>query len=81
MSFTTFSSEEFDQDISRANRVTQDGPVFITDNGNPKHVLLSIEEYRRLSGTSLNIVELLGMSGVEDITFDPPRMGEMHDPW
>lgn len=46
---TTYSSRQFDHDTSGAKRATKDGPVFITDHGRPAHVLLSIEDYRRLS--------------------------------
>jgi prevent-host-death family protein len=78
--FTTVSSREFNQDTGRAKKAAKKGPVFITDRGTPAHVLLSIEDYRKLSGSSLNIVELLGMPGVEDIAFDPPRLGEWQRP-
>lgn len=80
MRITTLSSREFNQDTGRAKRAAQRGPVFITDRGKPAHVLLSIEEYRKLSGSSPNIIDLLGMPGVEDIDFDPPRLGEMQRP-
>ena len=52
---------------------TLDGPVFITDRGRPAHVLLSIEEYRRLTGRGRSIGEALSMPGMEDIEFDPPK--------
>ncbi len=77
MSFTTFSRNEFNQDISYAKRATHEELVFITDHGNPAHELLNIEECRRLSCSPSNIIDLLGMPGVEDIAFDPPSMGEM----
>ena len=77
LSVTTLSSREFNQDTGRAKKAAQDGPVFITDRGKPAHVLLSIEEYRRLSGSGFSIVELLGLPGVEDIPFDPARLGEL----
>jgi prevent-host-death family protein len=80
MPVTTLSSREFNQDTSRAKKAAQDGPVFITDRGKPAHVLLSIEDYRKLSDSSSNIVELLGMPGVEDVDFDPPRLGGMRRP-
>jgi prevent-host-death family protein len=73
LTFTTLSSREFNQDTSRAKKAAGDGPVFITDRGRPAHVLLSIEEYRRLTGRSRNIADALAMPGVEDIEFDPPR--------
>jgi prevent-host-death family protein len=72
MAATTLSSREFNQDTSRAKKAAAKGPVIITDRGRPAHVLLSIEEYERLSGPKRNIVEILGMPGPE-IEFDPPR--------
>ena len=72
MSITTLSSREFNQDTSRAKKAAQDGPVFITDRGRPAHVLLSIEDYQRLTGGQASIVELLAID--EDVDLDiPPR--------
>lgn len=47
---TILTSREFNQDTSGAKRAASHGPVFITDRGKPAHVLLSIEEYQRLTG-------------------------------
>jgi prevent-host-death family protein len=74
MTITTLSSREFNQDASRAKKATKDGPVFITDRGRPAHVLLSIEEYRRLTGATAKIADLLALPGVEDIEFEVPRL-------
>ncbi|MDQ0473393.1 type II toxin-antitoxin system Phd/YefM family antitoxin [Labrys wisconsinensis] len=74
MAVTTLSSREFNQDTNRAKKATRDGPVFITDRGKPAHVLLSIEEYRRLTHTGRTVADVFGMPpGVEDVEFDPPR--------
>ena len=73
MPITTLSSREFNQDTSRAKKAATEGPVFITDRGKPAHVLLSIEEYQRLTATRRSIVEALAMPGLSDIEFDPPR--------
>ena len=64
-----FSSREFNQDVSRAKKAALQAPVFITDRGRPSHVLLSIEEYQRLTHTLPTIVELLAMKA--DIEFEP----------
>ena len=80
MAITTLSSREFNQDTSRAKKAAADGPVFITDRGKPAHVLLNIEEYRRLSGRRRNIIDALAMPGIADIEFDPPRDGEITRP-
>ncbi|HJR68439.1 MAG TPA: type II toxin-antitoxin system prevent-host-death family antitoxin [Gammaproteobacteria bacterium] len=67
MVITTMTSREFNQDASKAKRAASDGPVFITDRGRPAHVLLTIEEYRRLVGREGSIAELLALPGAEDI--------------
>lgn len=74
MSITTFSSREVNQDLGRAKKAAMHGPVIITDRGRPAHVLLSIEEYRRLTGSRRNLVEALAMPGLSDIGFEPPRI-------
>ncbi|MBR8307037.1 type II toxin-antitoxin system Phd/YefM family antitoxin [Burkholderia cenocepacia] len=73
MTITTLSSRELNQDVTKAKKATKDGPVFITDRGRPAHVLLSFEEYQRLTRERRNIADSLAMPGVEDIEFDPPR--------
>jgi prevent-host-death family protein len=74
MTITTFSSREFNRDVTRAKKAARAGPVFITDRGRPAHVLLTIEEYRRLTGDQPSIVELLAMPGAADIEFEPPPL-------
>jgi prevent-host-death family protein len=75
MTITTLSSREFNQDTSRAKKAALNGPVFITDRGKPAHVLLSIEEYQRITGQRRNIADLLAMPpGLSDIELElPPR--------
>jgi prevent-host-death family protein len=75
MTITRLSSREFNQDVSRAKRAADDGPVIITDRGEPAYVLLRHDTYRRLVGDGRTIRELLGQPGAEDIEFDPPRLG------
>ncbi len=73
MTATTLSSREFNQDTSRAKKAAQSGPVFITDRGRPAHVLLTIEEYQRVTHSQASIVDLLAMPGIADIDFEPSR--------
>ena len=73
MTITTLSSREFNQDSNRAKRAAKDGPVFITDRGKPAHVLLSIEDYQKLTGGNLTIVDMIGMPDADEIDFDPPK--------
>lgn len=74
MTITTLSSREFNQDTSGAKKAAAKGPVFITDRGRPAHVLLSIEDYRRLTGNHRKIADALSMPGIADVELDlPPR--------
>ena len=74
MTITTVTSRELNQDVGRAKKAARSGPVFITDRGKPAHVLLSIEDYRRLSGGHRSLAEALSMPGLADIEFEPPRL-------
>ena len=81
MAITTLSSREFNQDTSRAKKAATAGPVFITDRGIPAHVLLSIEEYQRLTGGQESIVDRLGMPpGVEDVELELPSKHDAVQP-
>ncbi|MCL2895558.1 type II toxin-antitoxin system Phd/YefM family antitoxin [Brenneria tiliae] len=73
MTITTLSSRELNQDVTRAKKAALNGPVFITDRGRPAHVLLSIEEYQRLTKQRRNISDALAMPGIADIEFEPPQ--------
>ena len=81
MTITKLSSREFNQDASRAKKAASNGPVFITDRGRPAHVLLTIEEYQRISGDQTRIVEWLAMPADSDLEFEAPRLqGEFYRP-
>ena len=80
MPITTVSSREFNQDASGAKRAARKGPVIITDRGRPAHVLLTIEDYQKLTQKTASIADLLAMPGVADIAFEPPRMGHIASP-
>ncbi|KPC33326.1 Prevent-host-death protein [Pseudomonas syringae pv. cilantro] len=70
---TTLSSREFNQDTSGAKKAANEGPVFITDRGRPAHVLLSIEDYLKLTGGAVSIADLLIMPTDVDIEFETQR--------
>lgn len=73
MTVTTLTSREFNQDTSGAKKAARRGPVFITDRGRPAHVLLTIEDYRRLTGGNMSLAEAIAQVGVADFEFEPPR--------
>jgi prevent-host-death family protein len=71
----TLTSREFNQDVGRAKRAAEQGPVIITDRGRPAYVLMRHETYRRLVGQGPGIRELLSHAESEDVAFEPPRLG------
>jgi prevent-host-death family protein len=69
------TSREFNQDVARAKRAANDGPVIITDRGRPAYVLMRHETYRRLAGQGPSIRALLSHPESGDVAFEPPRLG------
>jgi prevent-host-death family protein len=80
MTVTTVTSRQFNQDTSGAKKAARQGPVFITDRGQPAHVLLTIEEYHRLTGGNMSLAAALAQPGENDFEFDPPRIGGITKP-
>ena len=79
MGITKLSSREFNQNTSKAKRAAKKGPVFITDRGRPSHVLLTAEEYLRITDGQKSIVDSLAMPEAADIKFEPPSLiGDLH---
>ena len=74
MTITTISSREFNQAGSEAKRAANKGPVFITDRGRPAHVLMSFEEYQRLTKQRRSIADALAMPELADVAFEPPKV-------
>lgn len=74
MATTTISSREFNQDTGRAKKAAKRGPVFITDRGRPAHVLLTIEDYERITEEHESILDKLAMPEASEIEFEPPRL-------
>ncbi len=81
MAPTKFTSREFNQNTGGAKSAAHRGPVYITDRGEPSHVLLTFADYQRLAAKQPSIIELLGQpSGIEDIEFSVPTSTEAAAP-
>jgi PHD/YefM family antitoxin component YafN of YafNO toxin-antitoxin module len=76
MNITTISSREFNHDVSKAKRASASGPVFITDRGHTAHVLLTIEEYQKITDKKESIVELLALPEAAEVEFEVPRLNK-----
>ena len=73
----SFTSREFNQDVSQAKRIAVYEPVFVTDRGRPTHVLMSIDAYQQLLGPSESLVDRLAASEAVDVDPDWRASG----PW
>lgn len=74
------TSREFNQDTGGAKKAAERGPVYITDRGQPAHVLLTYGAYERLIGTHHVLDRLAEPPGVEDIDFTVPISDETPRP-
>lgn len=77
----TITARDFNRDVSAAKRAADQGPVVITDRGEPAYVLLSIQEYREQQGSGESFVDRLSMEDDLDIDFDPVEMGVQGVEW
>lgn len=81
MTISTFSSREFNHDVSKIKKAALKGPVFITDRGHPAHVVLCIKDYLELTKTKESIVDLLAMPDAANIAFEAPKIeGKLYRP-
>lgn len=76
MKTTTVSGREFNQDIARAKRAAEKGPVIITDRGQPAFVLQSYENWRRQTGAQpgMSLLDALADPDGASIDFEPARL-------
>ncbi|KAG0165638.1 hypothetical protein DFQ28_006210 [Apophysomyces sp. BC1034] len=72
------TSREFNQATSEAKKASLGGPVFITDRGKPSHVLLNIDEYRKLAGGTTTLADALAQHGEAEFAFEVPRVDGLY---
>ena len=80
MRITRLSSRQFNQDASKAKKAAQAGPVIITDRGRPAHVLLTFDDYKRITGGRTQIADLLAMPGAPSLELEIPPSREIAKP-
>lgn len=69
----TVTAAEFNRSPSRVKNAASSEPVIITEHNKPSFVLLSYDEYRRLTATPENLADWLEMD--EDIDFEIEAVG------
>ena len=75
MSIHTVSSRDFTRDVGAAKRAAAEGPVFITDRGQPAYALLKIEDYYKLANEKpKNLLEVMDAVAGGDFEFEPPTL-------
>lgn len=74
------SGREFNQDTSRAKKAAEQGPVYITNRGQPAHVLLTYEAYEELLGTEHVLDRLAEPAGIEDAELTIPALSDIPRP-
>jgi len=81
MQISTFSSHEFNQHVAAARKAASaDNLVYILDRGQPAHVLMSIDKFRKMSGQTQNILDMLAMPEAAEIDFDFERIQDLPRP-
>lgn len=74
MSLTVLTSREVNADLGGAKKAAEAGPVIITDRGRPAHVILTYDDWRKLSAGRRTLAEALAQPNSADIEFEPDRL-------
>jgi prevent-host-death family protein len=68
VAMSVVSARTFNQSPSKVKAMAGDGPVFVTDRGTPTLVVLSMDDYERITGGG-TVLDALRME--EDVEFEP----------
>ena len=71
----TITSREFNRDVSAAKRAAESGPVTITDHGRRSHVLMTVEDFDRLTAGKELLWDRLWRGQDPDIELPLPERG------
>lgn len=71
----TITAADFNRRPSQVKRSAVEGPVVITERDHPSFVLMTYDEFQRLSGESLDSVKFLAMDDDQEIEFEPLNPG------
>ena len=66
---------EVNQNFSRARNALAEGPVIITERGEPAFVLMTYDAFKERQEGRPTLLERIDLPGTEEIDFDPPRFG------
>ncbi|WP_102783924.1 type II toxin-antitoxin system prevent-host-death family antitoxin [Thalassospira sp. GB04J01] len=76
MTKTTLTSQEVARNFAMARQAAEKGPVMITTNGHPSHVLLTYADYDRLvtNTPEPSLATLFYSPEAADVSFYPERL-------
>ena len=76
MTKTTLTNQEVAQNFAMARQAAEKGPVLITTNDQPSHVLLTYADYEQLvtNTPEPSLASLFYSPGAADVSFNPERL-------
>jgi prevent-host-death family protein len=77
MSVVTLSARKLNENLGQAKRLASEGPVIVTDRGKPSHVLISFEQYRRLTAPAGTLGDLLADEESARVELPLPQRSEL----
>lgn len=69
---TTISSQEFNRQASHARNLSDNAPVFITVHGKVSTVMLSIDDYHKLTSEKSSVLAAIGNHDAAFVEFELP---------
>ena len=73
---TTITSRYFNQHTSKVQKAAERAPVIITNRGEPSHVLMSIADFRRLTGETVPDAAKMACNAYEYLTPSDPAVAD-----
>jgi hypothetical protein len=64
------TAREFNQSTGVAKRIAKEEPVFVTERGTIRYVLLNIDDYNAIKGPKRTLADMLSMSDEDYFEYD-----------
>jgi prevent-host-death family protein len=74
MTETLIPLEHAANNLPKVLKTAQSGPVIITVDGRPTHVVMTIDRYQDLSAGNQTLAKLFYYPGAEEIEFEPEKL-------
>lgn len=70
-----YSSRDFNQDVAGAKRAAREGPVIVTDRGEPAFVLMTHADYTAMAGKRKTLLDVCADPNPEaDFEWEPEKL-------